>query len=112
MINVCMVSLYVPKHAERPTISPVAENLIIPAGSSSSQLLVCNATGGYPPISSISWVRNGRIVSENSTGDTVVFTTSAEGAGNPFGLFVCRVNKSVAPTEEAVFIKERGTCSG
>jgi len=96
---------------EHPTISAAAENFIIPAGSSLSQVLLCNATGGYPPVSSISWVRNGRIIIENTTGDTVVFTTGAEGAGNPFGLFLCRVNKSVAPTEEAVLIRERGTCS-
>ena len=67
--------------------------------------LVCSASGGYPPVSTLS-VRKG---------DTAVTTTMqtlslplSTFVNNPFGQFSCLVNNSNVVMEKFILIKERG----
>ena len=68
--------------------------------------LNCTADGGYPPTSSISWVKNGRVISTTSN-DQLVISVAANDT-HTFGRYKCVVNNSVFITVEKFFVKQEG----
>ena len=68
--------------------------------------LNCTADGGYPPTSSISFIKNGRIIS--TTSDEQLVITVAANDTSPFGQYVCLVNNSVTAMESSFLIKQKG----
>ena len=71
-----------------------------------STTLNCTADGGYPPPSSISFIKNGRVVSTSNT-DQLVMTVAANDT-HAFGRYKCVVNNSVTITEETLLMKQKG----
>ena len=70
--------------------------------------LNCTADGGYPPTSSISWVKNGRVISTTSE-DQLTITVAADDTNcSPFGQYVCLVNNSVTTMETSFLMKQKG----
>ena len=63
-------------------------------------------SGGYPPTSSISWVKNGRVISTASD-DQLVISVAADDP-QPFGWYVCTVKNSVITTETSLLMKQKG----
>ena len=72
--------------------------------------LNCTADGGYPPTSSISWVKNGRVISITNK-DQLVITVAATDT-SPFGRYVCLVNNSVTTMETTFLMKQKGYYHG
>ena len=68
--------------------------------------LNCTADGGYPPIRSISWVKNGRVISTTSDEELVI--TVAANDITPFGQYKCVVNNSVTTMETSFLMKQKG----
>ena len=72
--------------------------------------LNCTANGGYPPTSSISWIKNGRVISTTST-DQLVISVAANGT-HTFGQYVCLVNNSVTTMKISILMKQKGKYHG
>ena len=71
--------------------------------------LDCTADGGYPPTSSISWVKNGRVISTTNKNQLMI-TVAATDTG-PFGQYVCLVNNSVTAIKTSFLMKQKGNLS-
>ena len=71
-----------------------------------STTLNCTADGGYPPTSSISWVKNGRVIS--TTSDEELMINVAANDTRPFGRYMCLVNNSVTTMEASFLMKQKG----
>ena len=68
--------------------------------------LNCSADGGYPPTSSISFIKNDRVISTTSD-DQLVITVAANDT-SPFGQYKCVVNNSVTTMETSFLMKQKG----
>ena len=68
--------------------------------------LNCTADGGYPPTSSISFIKNGRVISTSNT-DQLVITVAANDT-HAFGQYKCVVNNSVTTMETFFLMKQKG----
>ena len=68
--------------------------------------LNCTADGGYPPPSSISFIKNGRLISTTSN-DQLVISVAANDT-HTFGRYKCVVNNSVTTMETSLLIKQKG----
>ena len=76
--------------------------------SSEVSLLSCSATIHYPPLTSISIVKNKIIL--KTTADTLL-TVSTDSLGvSPFGSYQCRVNATGVVFTQQLTIKEKGMC--
>ena len=73
---------------------------------SENATLNCTAHDGYPPPSSISWVKNGRVISTTSD-DQLVITVAANDT-HAFGQYKCVVNNSVTTMETTFLMKQKG----
>ena len=71
-----------------------------------STTLNCSADGGYPPTSSISFVKNGRVISTSSDEELVI--NIAANDTSPFGQYMCLVNNSVTTMTTSVLLKQKG----
>ena len=71
-----------------------------------STTLNCTADGGYPPTSSISFIKNGRVISTTSN-DQLVINVAANDT-HAFGRYKCVVNNSVITTEDTFLMKQKG----
>ena len=76
--------------------------------SSEVSLLTCSATIHYPPLTSISIVKN-EIILKTAVNTTLTVSTNRLGV-SPFGSYQCRVNASGVPFTQKLMIKERGMC--
>ena len=68
--------------------------------------LNCTADGGYPPISTISFIKNRRVISTTNN-DQLVINVAANDT-HAFGRYKCLVNNSVITTEDTFLIKQKG----
>ena len=68
--------------------------------------LNCTAYGGYPPTSSISFIKNGRIIS--TTSDEQLMISVSANDTHAFGRYVCLVNNSVTTMETSILMKQKG----
>ena len=68
--------------------------------------LNCTAHDGYPPTSSISWVKNGRVISTTSDEELVISVAAND--TSPFGRYKCVVNNSVTTMETSILMKQKG----
>ena len=76
--------------------------------SSEVSLLTCSATIHYPPLTSISILKNEIIL---KTTAYTLLTVSTDSLGvNPFGSYQCRVNATGLVFTQKLTIKEKGTC--
>jgi len=69
--------------------------------------LVCSATGGYPPITNISLLKDGNVIA-NTASESRLQVNTADIASNHFGLYICLVNLSGVAIQRSVVLKERG----
>ena len=74
--------------------------------SNEAALLRCSATIRYPPLSSISIVKN-NITLQTTTGTTLSVRTGRMGVST-FGLYQCRVDTTGVPISLKLRIKEKG----
>ena len=73
-------------------------------GTDQNAMLVCSATGGYPPITNISLLKNGAVIASTASESTLQVNTS-----HHYGLYTCCVNLSGLTLQQGVVWKERGS---
>ena len=76
-------------------------------GANQNTTVVCSATGGYPPITNLSLLKNGNVVASTASESRLQVNT-ADVASNHFGLYICLVNLSGVAIQQSVVLKERG----
>ena len=81
-------------------------------GTDQNAMVVCSATGGYPPITNISLLKNGDVIASSANESTLQVNT-ADISPNiiHYGLYVCLVDLSGVPLQQSVILKKRGNCS-
>ena len=70
--------------------------------------LSCTADGGYPPTSSISFIKNSRVISTTSDDQLVISVAANDTNCSPFGRYKCVVNNSVTTMETSFLMKQKG----
>ena len=70
--------------------------------------LNCTADGGYPPTSSISFIKNGRVIFTTSFNQLMISVAAGHTGCSPFGRYVCLVNNSVTTMETSFLMKQKG----
>ena len=77
-------------------IYPVAEHSSFTLqlnGTNENTMLVCSATGGYPPITNISLLKNGDVIASAASVSTLQVNTADLSPNiNHYGLYVCLVD--------------------
>ena len=93
-------------------IFPVAEHSSFTLqlnGTNKNAMLVCSATGGYPPITNISLLKNGGVIASAARESTLqVNTADLPPDINRYGLYVCLVEFSGFPLQQSVVLERRG----
>ena len=69
--------------------------------------LTCRASIQFPPLSKLSFIKNGQVVSSSSNGSLQIDTKSVD--TNPFGLYTCQLNASGEMFQKSYLLKEQGT---
>ena len=78
-------------------------------GTNENTMLVCSATGGYPPITNISLLKNGGVIASAARESTLqVNTADLPPDINRYGLYVCLVEFSGFPLQQSVVLERRG----
>ena len=81
-------------------------------GTDQNAMVVCSATGGYPPITNISLLKNGDVIASSANESTMqVNTADISHSISCYGLYVCLVDLSGVPLQQSVMLKKRGNCS-
>ena len=79
-------------------------------GTNGNAMLVCSATGGYPPITNISLLKNGDVITSAASESTLqVNTADIPPSINRYGLYICLVDLSGVPLQQSVVLNERGS---
>ena len=78
-------------------------------GQNQNTTLVCSATGGYPPITNISLLKNGQTIA-SIVGESRLQVNTADISHNinRYGMYICSVDLSGIPLQQSVVLKERG----
>jgi len=76
-------------------------------GVNQNTTVVCSATGGYPPITNISLLKNNRVIATTAS-ESRLQVNAADILSNHFGLYICLVNLSGVAIQRSVVVKERG----
>ena len=90
---------------EPATISLQSSKLAIRRNENTT--LSCRADDGFPTISKISWVKNGRIISTTSDNQLTINVLATD--SDPFGRYVCLVNNSAVTQQLSLLMKQKGT---
>ena len=94
-------------------IYPVAEHSSFTLqlnGTNENTMLVCSATGGYPPITKISLLKNGGVIASAASESTLqVNIADLPPNINRYGLYVCLVDLSGIPLQQSVVLDKRGS---
>ena len=78
-------------------------------GTNENTMLVCSATGGYPPITNISLLKNGDVIASAASDSTLQVNTADLPTNiNHYGLYVCLVDLSGIPLQQSVVLERRG----
>ena len=95
------------------SVSPVAEHPLFTLqlnGTDQNAMLVCSATGGYPPITNISLLKNGDVIASSASEYTLqVNTADIPPNISHYGLYVCLVDLSGVPLQQSVVLDKRGS---
>ena len=79
-------------------------------GTDQNAMVVCSATGGYPPITNISLLKNGDVIASTASESTLqVNTADLSPSISHYGLYVCHVDLSGIPLEQSVVLEKRGS---
>ena len=79
-------------------------------GTDQNAMLVCSATGGYPPITNISLLKNGDVIASSASESTLqVNTADLPPSISHYGLYVCLVDLSGIPLQQNVMLKKKGS---
>ena len=77
-------------------------------GTDQNAMLVCSATGGYPPITNISLLKNGDVIASAASDSTLQVNTADLPTNiNRYGLYICLVNLSGIPLQQSVVLDRR-----
>ena len=78
-------------------------------GTDQNAVVVCSATGGYPPITNISLLKNGDVIASSASESTLqVNTADMSSSISRYGLYVCLVDLSGVPLQQSVVLEKRG----
>ena len=78
-------------------------------GANENAMLVCSATGGYPPITNISLLKNSDLIASAASDSTLqVNTADLPPNVSRYGLYVCVVDLSGFPLQQSVVLERRG----
>ena len=73
-------------------------------------MLVCSATGGYPPITNISLVKNGDMMASAASESTLQVNTADMPPNiSHYGLYVCLVDLSGILLQQSVVLDKRSS---
>ena len=79
-------------------------------GTDQNAMLVCSATGGYPPITNISLLKNGDVIASSASESTLQVNTADISPNiNHYGQYVCLVDLSRIPLQQSVVVDKRGS---
>ena len=80
-------------------------------GTDQNAMVVCSATGGYPPIRNISLLKNGDVIASTASESTLqVNAADIPTSINHYGLYICLVDLSGIP-QQSVVLDKRGSYS-
>ena len=78
-------------------------------GTNENAILVCSATGGYPPITNISLLKNGDVIASAASDSTLqVNTADIPPNINHIRLYICLMDLSGIPLQQSVVLRENG----
>ena len=77
------------------------------ATSDNGATVTCRASIGFPPFSTISFIKNGETVVNSTSGQLRIDTKSVN--ANPFGLYICQLNASGLIFNETIILKNQGS---
>ena len=73
-------------------------------------MLVCSATGGYPPITNISLLKNSDVIASTASESTLqVNVADIPPNISRYGLYICLVDLSGVPLQQSVVLDKRGS---
>ena len=79
-------------------------------GTDQNAMVVCSATGGYPPITNISLLKNGDVIASTASESTLqVNAAGISPSISRYGLYVCLVDLSGIPLQKTVILDKRGS---
>ena len=79
-------------------------------GTNENAALVCSASGGYPPITNISLLKNGDgIASTASESALQVNVADIPPNISRYGLYICLVELSGVPLQQSVMLNKKGS---
>ena len=79
-------------------------------GTDQFAMVVCSATGGYPPITSISLLKNDDVIASSASESTLqVNAADIPPNINHYGLYVCLVDLSGIQLQQSVVLDKRGS---
>ena len=79
-------------------------------GTNENTMLVCSATGGYPPITNISLLKNGGVIASAASESTLqVNTVDIPPNVSRYGLYVCLVDLSGILLQQSVVLDKRSS---
>ena len=81
-------------------------------GADRNAMLVCSATGGYPPITNITLLKNSDVIASTASESTLQVNAAEIPPNiNRYGLYICHVDLSGIPLQQSVVLNKRGNCS-
>ena len=69
--------------------------------------LTCRASIEFPPLSMITFIKNGETVATSTSGLLQISTKGVN--ANPFGLYICQLNASGVTFNETIILKNQGS---
>ena len=79
-------------------------------GTNENAALVCSVTGGYPPITNISLLKNGDVIASTARESTLqVNTADLPPSISCYGLYICLVDLSGVPLQQSVMLNKKGS---
>ena len=98
----CNIFCYFCFYAENPWTEFTAESSSLPATHTTT--LTCTATGGYPPVDSITLYKNNELIMRTSSGVLQYNTTTS----SQFGRYQCVIEKEISNVKKVLLLQEEG----
>ena len=79
-------------------------------GTNENAMVVCSASGGYPPITNISLHKNGDVIASTASESTLqVNAADIPPSISRYGLYICLLELSGVPLQQSVMLNKKGS---
>ena len=75
--------------------------------SSEEATLQCTDVSGYPPVSNISLIKNGKVIVHRAS-DEIAYTTSGGLPRNVYGIYDCTGSNIAGTASETILLQHKG----